>query len=149
MNKIFFLIVPLLSILASCNWIWTKDVPGTGSTQTGYQNIEQTWTISPGPTEVRTIFIARGNEPFWSFEQTATGARFLRPGQEVVEETLYTSIETHSGTSILISATPVSTGSNIGVVLSPGVCSDGMSDIVYSYSVKLTLQNEVLNGCAQ
>jgi uncharacterized membrane protein len=116
-------------------------------TETGV--VMQTGIVSPIPVQARTVFVARGNEPFWAFEQFATGAKFSRPGQLAIEETYYTSTESYSGASILVSASPISTGNTLNIVLTPGVCSDGMSDNVYNHIVKLITPSEVFNGCSQ
>jgi uncharacterized membrane protein len=57
-------------------------------------------------------------------------------------------VETLSGSTIIVNATPVATGSLIQVTLVLGTCSDGMSDIVYPYNATLVLPSETRIGCA-
>ncbi|MBC7503625.1 hypothetical protein H7169_01525 [Candidatus Gracilibacteria bacterium] len=102
----------------------------------------------PLPLVALTPFLARGTEPFWALEQTSTGAKFSQPNSTGVVESWYTSIQTNSGGTITILGTPVSTGSSIGAVLTPGTCSDGMSDTAYSYTAIVTLSTGILSGCA-
>lgn len=103
----------------------------------------------PAPVvTVLTPFVARGTEPFWALEQTATGARFSQPSMTTTTETWYTSIETIVGATISIVGTPVATGSALSATLTPGSCSDGMSDIVYTYTAVIILGTGTLSGCA-
>jgi uncharacterized membrane protein len=94
--------------------------------------------------------LARGTEPFWAFQQTATGAKYSVPGGMMggVDEMYYTTVETISGTTIIVNATPIATGSLIQVTLVPGTCSDGMSDLIYAYNATLVLPSETRTGCA-
>ena len=95
-----------------------------------------------------TPFMAKGTEPFWALEQTATGARFSEPSATGVAETWYTSVETIVGMTISIVGTPVTTGATLSATLTPGACSDGMSDIIYAYTAVVTLGTGTLSGCA-
>lgn len=93
----------------------------------------QTAEIQP-IAPILTPFIARGTEPFWAFEQTATGAKYSAPGVLGVDEWFYTSTQTNSGGQIIVVATPIASGSVINLTLTPGTCSDGMSDTIYGYT---------------
>ncbi len=105
-----------------------------------------TGVVIPVPTTVPlTPFIAKGTEPFWALEQTATGARFSEPGMTGVIETWYTSVQTIVGASISIVGTPVTTGLPLSAVVTPGTCSDGMSDIIYAYTAVITLGTRTLS----
>ena len=105
--------------------------------------------VPPAPTiTVLTPFVARGTEPFWALEQTATGARFSEPSMTATTETWYTSVETIVGTTISIVGTPVTTGPTLSATLTSGACSDGMSDVVYTYTAIITLGTGTLSGCA-
>lgn len=98
-----------------------------------------------------TPLILRGTEPFWSFSQTATGyAVYSTPGTGSVEERYYTTTEVLVGTDIIITATPQNLGDlSISAQVSPGTCSDGMSDIVYPYTVNLSYGLTPFTGCGQ
>lgn len=113
--------------------------------------IVTTGTVTPPPAiAVLTPFLARGTEPFWTFQQTATGAKYSVPGGMMggIDESYYTTTETLSGTTIIVNATPIATGSLIQVTLIPGTCSDGMSDLAYTYNATLILPSETRTGCA-
>jgi uncharacterized membrane protein len=103
--------------------------------------------IAPSPVSL-IPFNARWTEPFWAFEQTATWAKYSAPWIAWVDEFLYSSVQTNSGGQIIVVATPIASGSVINLTLTPGTCSDGMSDIVYSYSASWTLGSGSLVGCA-
>lgn len=108
-----------------------------------------TGVVIPIPaTTSLTPFMAKGTEPFWALEQTATGARFSEPSITGVAETWYTSVETIVGTTISIVGIPVTTGATLSAILTPGACSDGMSDNVYVYTAIITLGTGTLSGCA-
>jgi len=98
-----------------------------------------------------TPLILRGTEPFWSFSQTATGyAVYSIPGASAVEERYYTTTEALVGTDIIITATPQNPSDlPISAQVSPATCSDGMSDIVYPYTVNLSYGLVAYTGCGQ
>ncbi len=144
MQKILTIIAILsLGIITSCTNLFqsTPVVTPPISVATGV-------VILPPATVLLTPFIAKGTEPFWALEQTATGARFSEPSMTGVTETWYTSIQTNVGASISIVGTPVTTGLPLGALLTPGTCSDGMSDIIYAYTAIITLGTGTLSGCA-
>ncbi|MDQ5968783.1 MAG: hypothetical protein QG561_968 [Patescibacteria group bacterium] len=102
------------------------------------------------PVVPLTPFIARGTEPFWSLVQTSTGVKFSRPDNSsgMILETWYTSVQTNSGTNILISGTPITPDLPIGATLIPGACSDGMSETPYVYTISVSYGTGILSGCA-
>lgn len=88
---------------------------------------------------------AVGTEPFWA--ATLAGGRLT-----------YSTPEDQAGTTITVrrSGEPgaaVFSGTFAGAPLrmrvTPGPCSDGMSDTVYSYTVELTVRAELRRGCAR
>lgn len=128
MNKILLVGGILVFLISSC-------ATQTTTPQVTPTPVEKTQTAAVQPAvQALTPFIARGTEPFWAFEQTSTGAKYSAPGVSGVDEFSYTSVQTNSGGQIIIVATPVASGSAINLTLTPGTCSDGMSDIIYSYS---------------
>lgn len=98
-----------------------------------------------------TPLTLRGTEPFWSFSRTATGlAVYTIPGTSSVEERYYTTMETLVGTDIIITATPQNPADlAISAQVSPAICSDGMSDIIYPYTVNLSYGLTPYIGCGQ
>lgn len=141
MNKIFLLGAILVSLVSGC-------ATQTVTPQVTPTPVEKTQTAATQPVQALTPFIARGTEPFWAFEQTATGAKYSAPGESGVDEFSYTSVQTNSGSQIIVVATPIASGSVINLTLTPGTCSDGMSDGVYAYNVLWTFWAQTLVGCA-
>ncbi|MBC7498282.1 hypothetical protein H7170_01425 [Candidatus Gracilibacteria bacterium] len=136
-----------LGFLASCTNPFQSTIPVTPVVPP--MTIATGIVTPPAPVvTVLTPFVARGTEPFWALEQTATGARFSQPSMTTTTETWYTSIETIVGATISIVGTPVATGSALSATLTPGSCSDGMSDIVYTYTAVIILGTGTLSGCA-
>ena len=41
------------------------------------------------------------------------------------------------------------TNSKVTLIITPGKCSDGMSDRIYPYTAALTIGDQALRGCAQ
>lgn len=150
--KTFILLIVciFLGALTSCSYNTTSPqlIPniweGTGSSF-------QSTGISMQSIVSLTPFMARGTEPFWALEQTSTGVKFSRPdttGTGMILETWYTSVQTNSGTTIMINATPITVDLPISTTLTLGTCTDGMSDIVYTYSITLAYGTGILSGCA-
>lgn len=90
-----------------------------------------------------TIYIG-GNEPFW--------------GGEIIGETLrYTTPENPDGEAIAVKRfagmnglgfSGTFSGQPLDLAITPGSCSDGMSDRRYPYTATLRLGDEVRIGCA-
>ena len=142
-KSLIIITIASLGLLASCTnpFQSTPVVAPSISVATG--------VVIPVPAIVPlTPFIAKGTEPFWALEQTATGALFSEPSATGVTETWYTSVQTNIGANISIVGTPVTTGLPLGAILTPGTCSDGMSDIIYAYTAIITLGTGTLSGCA-
>jgi len=114
-------------------------------------------TASDAPVVINTTNVTvtpltlRGTEPFWSFVQTATGyALYSFPGASDVEEYVYTTTEIVVGSDIIITATPVDPmGTPISAQVSPATCNDGMSDMIYPFTVSLSYGIDVYSGCGQ
>jgi uncharacterized membrane protein len=143
--KPLFLGLFSLLILASCTRTYPVDPPPTPITP-----IPTVSEVVPPPApSALTPFLSRGTEPFWAFEQTATGGVYTLPDPlGGITTILYTTTETMVGPQLVVTATPVSTGSGLTVTLTPGMCSDGMSDISYAYSAQLVIGVDTYNGCA-
>jgi uncharacterized membrane protein len=141
MKSLFLAILPLL-ILASCTNPPTPPTPVTPAPIVPE-------TVDVAAPAALTPFLARGTEPFWIFEQTATGGVYSLPNPlGGIITTLYTTTETMVGPQLVVTATPVSTGASLTVTLTPGSCSDGMSDISYAYSAQLVIGVDTYTGCA-
>jgi uncharacterized membrane protein len=49
---------------------------------------------------------------------------------------------------IIVSAIPVATGSALTITLTPGSCSDGMSELAYTYAAQVVIGAQIDNWCA-
>lgn len=90
-----------------------------------------------------------GTEPFWSLDISPEGIVFQSPESSPVTYP-YTGPE-NKAESIEFNTT-LNTGtekSTLKVLLTPGNCSDGMSDIQYPYSAEIVRDGQRLRGCAK
>ncbi|MFT3809000.1 MAG: hypothetical protein QM698_03715 [Micropepsaceae bacterium] len=95
---------------------------------------------------VKGALRAAGTEPFWGLDIDPKTLKLSVPGEEgdVVTEYLV-EYSTGLGENRVITSGPLT------VTLSPAVCSDGMSDFVYPYTVEAVLTGKdavTLKGCA-
>lgn len=104
--------------------------------------------VPPGPSPVPARFRALGNEPFWSVAVAGRKLTYSTP-----ENIAGTTIEATSMSSEGPESLAVWTGNlqrrALRLEIEPGTCSDGMSDEVYSYHARLTLDGHTERGCAR
>ena len=89
-------------------------------------------------------FSARGNEPFWRIDIKGTEIVLTRPDASPTTAA-NAGLAVQAGKAIWTAqagATPVV------VEVSPGECSDGMSDLKYAWSAEVKWGSETLKGCA-
>lgn len=88
-----------------------------------------------------------GTEPFWGGEVAGTALRYSTPEQP---EGTMLSVERFAGRGGLSYAGTLA-GAAFDMAVTPGECSDGMSDHVYPFTVTLRLGDgageELRNGC--
>ncbi|MEL6738215.1 MAG: hypothetical protein AAFO28_04770 [Pseudomonadota bacterium] len=94
-------------------------------------------------------FTALGTEPFWGLDIEAEdagqhAARFTRP--EDIDGSAFT-LTRFAGNNGLGFSGELD-GKAVQVAITPGDCSDGMSDRSYPFVVTLALGEAVLRGCA-
>lgn len=113
--------------------------------------IPSTPPVSNTTSVMVTPLTLRGTEPFWAFSQTATGhAVYSTPGAASVIDKYYTTTEVSIGSGLVITAVPQNpSDSPISALVLSGTCSDGMSDIVYPYTVNLSYGLTSYTGCGQ
>jgi uncharacterized membrane protein len=92
------------------------------------------------PTEVVTML---GTEPFWNITVTGTTARYSNPDHP--EGTEFP-VERFAGNGGL-SFTGSLAGAPVTATLTPGQCSDGMSDRTFPFVATIALGGETLKGC--
>jgi uncharacterized membrane protein len=98
-----------------------------------------------GGLDLSQPFTVRGNEPFWNI--AVTPALLDYNGVDRPQETaanpgpqITTAVATYTVTT--------SEANPLVVVLTPGPCSDGMSETVYPLNATVIRPGEVLTGCA-
>ncbi|MDE1467690.1 COG3650 family protein [Aurantiacibacter sp. D1-12] len=126
-------IAPLLALLAACNSTAEDGVPGDPSDSEPYSDIAEDQAL-------RLI----GTEPFW--------------GADIADGTMtYSTPENIDGTSFPVtrfagrgglSFSGEMEGVQIDVLVTPGDCSDGMSDQVFPFNATIEIGDEQRSGCA-
>ncbi len=92
------------------------------------------------PEEVVTLV---GNEPFWNLTVEGTSGRWSTPENQPGTQV---TLERFAGNGGL-SFTGALDGKPFTATLTPGSCSDGMSDRRYPFVATIALGGETLQGC--
>ena len=85
-----------------------------------------------------------GTEPFWGGEASASRLTYTTP--EDIDGTSF-AIERFAGNNGLL-LSGVMDGDQFDLTITPGACSDAMSDRTYPYVATLKIGEEVRTGCA-
>jgi putative lipoprotein len=123
---------------------WGREVDGKPQ----FANIERIYTEGPGCDEKDlglALFRARGNEPFWSLDVTPSGVNLQRPDQALVTAEYQPLEKAANGVRHFVGDTPEG---KLELTLTPGKCSDGMSDTVYGWTAVARFKDQDLKGCA-
>ena len=94
-----------------------------------------------GPEEVISL---GGTEPFWG--ATITGSELNYTTPENLDGTI-ASVERFAGNGGL-SFSGTLDGKALNATVTPGACSDGMSDFTYPFTATVMLGDALLEGCA-
>lgn len=95
-----------------------------------------------GITADETFYFG-GTEPFWGGEVTGEALTYTTP--ENIDGTAVT-VKRFAGMNGLGFSGELA-GESFDMAVTPGDCSDGMSDRTYPFTVTLRLGEEVRNGC--
>lgn len=118
-------------LLAACQ---TQDASGApGTSPTGFDAIGEGDTIH-----------FTGTEPFWGGTAKGTSLTYSTP--EDIEGTEITVRRFHGQGGLGLSGTL--NGADFDMTVTPGICSDGMSDRRYPYTVTLKIADDTRLGCA-
>ena len=90
-------------------------------------------------------FTALGTEPFWATVVDGPSLLYQTPEDQTGQRVAL--IRRAVNGRIELSGTL--SGEALVLRIGSGPCSDGMSDVVYSYSAELRIGRQVLNGCAK
>lgn len=128
-------IVPILIVvlLAACQPGEGAGVPGDAADHAPFSGI----------AEDETIRFA-GTEPFWSGDAKGDRLTYITPespGGRII------AIDRFSGRGG-ISLSGLLGGTRFDMSVTPGQCSDGMSDRSYPFVATLQIGSEIRNGCA-
>lgn len=97
------------------------------------------------------FFKANGTEPFWGIEISEDSIKFTTPEEKDDFSLSYEKPQKAMDSNVVLYRAK-SDAINLEITIQQGKCSDGMSDKIYNYSVKVSLkrgdQKELLlNGC--
>lgn len=84
-----------------------------------------------------------GTEPFWNGTVGPQGLTYTTPGNEKGETVRATRFAGRGG----VSFSGILSGEAATLAVTPGECSDGMSDARYPFTVTLRIGDKTLKGC--
>jgi uncharacterized membrane protein len=133
-------IAPLVSLtllLAACSS--GAPAPGPGTKTFGAEDVQSFAGI--GPDEVVHF---SGTEPFWGGHVSGGTLLYTTPDFQDGESVPVTRVAGRNG----LSFSGDLDGKPFVLAVSPGACSDGMSDRTYPYLATLQVRGELRQGCA-
>ena len=121
--------------------------PAAGTLHSPVSATTATASASPSPAlfELPANFRALGTEPFWAAKVAGGRLTYMTP-------------EDQAGTTIAVERVARAefvelrgtlAGKPLALTISKGPCSDGMSDVVYRWSVERRLGDDEQRGCAR
>lgn len=131
MRRIFVAGTAVLLLSACQNGMEADGAPGTSPN--GFTGISTNEVIQFG-----------GTEPFWGGQIVGTELTYTTP--ENIDGTKI-SVERFTGQGGISFAGQLG-GARFDLVVTPGACSDGMSDRTYPYTATLQIGDETREGCA-
>jgi uncharacterized membrane protein len=90
-------------------------------------------------------FTALGTEPFWAAKVAGDRLTYMTP-EDQAGQTI--AVVREDGAE-LVELRGTLAGKPLALTISKGPCSDGMSDVVYRWSVERRLGDDVQRGCAR
>lgn len=111
----------------------SSDVPGSAEDKQPYRGIADNEVIK-----------FAGTEPFWGGETSGTSLTYTTPENA---KGAVISINRFAGRNG-IGLSGKLDGKSFDMTVTPGTCSDGMSDRSYPFTVTLAIGNETRGGCA-
>lgn len=127
------LVLPLMACNSSGPGSGGKDVPGNSADHAPYDGI--------APDEELNF---TGTEPFWGGVLANGTLTYTTPGQPLGEKVAVSRFAGRNG----IGLSGTMDGRAFDLTVTPGRCSDGMSDRVYPFTATLVLAGETREGCA-
>lgn len=108
-----------------------------------------TETVTPDPVAMSFLpaeVKALGTEPFWNADITREQLTWTTPENLEAGGVTVPVTRADGAENVLFTATI--DGQLLQILVTPGTCSDGMSDNVYPFTVERTLGEESVPGCA-
>ena len=121
------------AVLAGCGSSNNSTMPGDSNDSAPFQGIAADETIQ-----------FTGTEPFWGGEAVGKSLTYTTPENQ---QGSIIAVERFAGRNGL-SLSGEFDGQPFVMAVTPGDCSDGMSDRTYPYTVTLQVHGEQRNGCA-
>ena len=145
----------LLALLVGCDQSRQPALEASatpGSTEASAPAIEPPASPSQEPASrpaaglaLPDTFTALGTEPFWAAKVAGGRLTYMTP-EDQAGQTI--AVEREDGAE-LVELRGTLAGKPLALAITKGPCSDGMSDVVYRWSVERRLGNDVQRGCAR
>lgn len=104
-------------------------------------------TIQMPPARPDTIFTGTGTEPFWAVYVINSSKIVFHPAEGADVEVPFAAPSVPD--SITANYNSASADAAIDLTITRKECSDGMSEIIYPYSVSLTVNGSKYTGCGK
>ena len=126
-------LLPLALLLAACGTNTAQDVPGDSSDNRPFSGIAED-----------AVLRVTGTEPFWGGTIAGGTLTYTTPENPAGETVALTRFAGRGGLSFsgTLGARP------LDLAITPGECSDGMSERTYPFVATLQLGSEQRQGCA-
>lgn len=96
-------------------------------------------------------FTAFGTEPFWNADIADGQLTYITPDDYLdgQQGTGMTVAVTRVDRDDVVELSAMLDGAALQIIVTPGPCSDGMSDVIYPWSVERQLGDRKVQGCAR
>lgn len=131
--RIFYLAAAMSLLLSACQQAEGENVPGSSDDNRPYSGIAED-----------AVLELTGTEPFWN--ATIDGQTMIWRTPEVADGTAV-QVERFAGRGG-VSFSGELGGAAMDITVTPGECSDGMSDRTYPFTATVQIGREQRNGCA-
>lgn len=126
------LILAATFLLTACNSGPDADLPGNAQDDQPFAGIAESEVIN-----------LTGTEPFWGGTIARTSFTYSTPEDMDGQRVAVTRFAGRGG----LSFSGELTGQPLDIAVTPGECSDGMSDRIYPFTVTLQIGDDQRNGC--
>ena len=143
----------LLALLAGCGQSGQPAAESSATPATSEASATATPALAPSSQAPATAaglelpdqFTALGTEPFWAAKVAGGRLTYMTP-EDQAGQTI--AVVREDGAE-LVELRGTLAGKPLALTITKGPCSDGMSDVVYRWSVERRLGDDVQRGCAR